>query len=289
MQGRQHNASPVSYEYLHIPSEIYQTSAFPAAVVPNLLGNVNRGFSMHLYTDEQARQFMATHFGSAAAAAFEKLSGPNKGDMFRYAVLYVRGGLCLDIKTMGYTPLNLVFPNMTDKLTLYTVLSSVNSHGRWIHNGIIAAPPRHPLIWEQFHYTWGLASRRHQTHDTVLHMMASLQHYFGRLQYGGVYEARGMRLVLFQEECDRVLNHTNVNHSSPICRLTRHRDRYGKCCAIFGTNDTTKAPLFLTRDPTYPRGWDARMKQMGLQYTYASVSCTSDPDQPGCMTNQTAV
>ena len=256
----------MALDYLRIPNEIYQTTAFPREVVPDLLGVYRRKYGLHIYSDIEARSFMAKYYGDAAAAAFELLSGPNRGDMFRYAVLYQFGGLCLDIKTVGWTPIDEIFPNVTDKLSFYTVLSTPNSKGRWIHNSIIAAPPRHPLILKEFNFTFQMARRHHHTVDTVLHFMGELQKRFGKLKYGGVYETKDMRLILHQEECSTVTD-------SLLCRLQGNvKDRYGKCCAIFRTNDTSQRPLFLTRDPTYPAGWTKRMQKAKLDYTYSNVT-----------------
>ena len=76
----------------HIPNEIHQTTAFPALIVPDLLGKYRERFRLRIYSDAEARDFIARHYGQRAGDAFEFLPGPNRGDMFRYAVLGVLGG-----------------------------------------------------------------------------------------------------------------------------------------------------------------------------------------------------
>ena len=118
-------------------------------------------------------------------------------------------------------------------------------------------------------------------------MKNSLVSAFGPLRWGGVYESLPaitrvlgrMRLVLYEETCSTIAE-------SALCRLCKAKDRYGKCCAIFRTNDTNPKPLFLTRDPTYPDGWQRRMKAAHLTYTYKNLSCSSfamgRPTPAGC-------
>ena len=235
------------------------------------MGHYRSGYGLQIYNDIEARQFILNVYGARAAASFEVLHGPNRGDMFRYAILYHHGGICLDIKTLGSMHLDEVFrENHDDKLTMYTVLSEKNSKGRWIHNSIIAVPPQHPIMELEFNYTVQLGEHHHQTADTVLHFLHTLQRtYKNGLKTGGVYEMGQSRLVLYQETCS---GHT----SSVQCKLTKARDRYGRCCIIYRNGaevervlagDNTTKPLFLTRDPTYPHGWEVKMHRAKLNYT----------------------
>ena len=125
-----------------IPRIIYQTTHMPLYIVPDLLGEHARGFERHIFNDSQARSFLHDHIGENASMAYDVLPGAHKADLWRYAILYVRGGIYLDIKTISAAPLADIFPEHNELPTLYTVRSARG----WVHNGIIAAPPKHSIM-----------------------------------------------------------------------------------------------------------------------------------------------
>ena len=57
-----------------------------------------RGWNYEFYDDERIADFLKSEFGSEVFAAYDKLAiGASKADFFRYAMLYKRGGVYLDI------------------------------------------------------------------------------------------------------------------------------------------------------------------------------------------------
>jgi mannosyltransferase OCH1-like enzyme len=102
-----------------IPLNIYQT--WHTKILPpkmfktiNLIKNLNPRFNYQLFDDDDCREFIKNNFDIAVLNAFNSLiPGAYKADLWRYCVLYINGGIYLDIK---YRPLNnFRFITMTEK------------------------------------------------------------------------------------------------------------------------------------------------------------------------------
>jgi hypothetical protein len=64
-----------------------------------LLKSQNPEFTHYLFDDADCREFIAANFDYSVLDAFDRLiPGAYKADLWRYCVLYVRGGIYLDIK-----------------------------------------------------------------------------------------------------------------------------------------------------------------------------------------------
>jgi mannosyltransferase OCH1-like enzyme len=56
-------------------------------------------FQVHLYDEEQCRAFLKEHFDPEVVNAYDTLiPSAYKADLWRYAILYIRGGIYIDIK-----------------------------------------------------------------------------------------------------------------------------------------------------------------------------------------------
>jgi mannosyltransferase OCH1-like enzyme len=59
----------------------------------------NPEFEHHLYDDQDCREFIKKHFHERVLKAFDKIiPGAYKADLWRYCVIYIEGGIYLDIK-----------------------------------------------------------------------------------------------------------------------------------------------------------------------------------------------
>ena len=64
-----------------------------------LLKTQNPQFNHHLYDDNECREFIKTHFRPDVLYAYDHLiPGAYKADLWRYCVLFIKGGIYLDIK-----------------------------------------------------------------------------------------------------------------------------------------------------------------------------------------------
>tara|TARA_E500000331_G_scaffold269302_1_gene260763 strand:- start:143 stop:2026 length:1884 start_codon:yes stop_codon:yes gene_type:complete len=87
-----------------IPLNLFQTwhtLDLPPKMKENveLLKRQNPEFTHYLYDDKMCRDFIREHFHEDILWAFDKLKpGAYKADLWRYCVLYIHGGVYLDIK-----------------------------------------------------------------------------------------------------------------------------------------------------------------------------------------------
>ena len=87
-----------------IPLKIYQTwitKDLPPKMKEcvELLKSQNPKFEHHLFDDNDCRNFIRTHFRPDVLNAYDKLiPGAYKADLWRYCVLFINGGIYMDIK-----------------------------------------------------------------------------------------------------------------------------------------------------------------------------------------------
>ncbi|MBA3675240.1 MAG: glycosyl transferase [Chitinophagaceae bacterium] len=86
-----------------IPKTIYQT--FKTAKLPfinrwhiNSFRKKNPSYKYEFYTDERIAEFLKNEYGREVIDAYKRIQiGAAKADFFRYAILYKKGGIYLDI------------------------------------------------------------------------------------------------------------------------------------------------------------------------------------------------
>lgn len=102
-------------------------------------------FRRMVYNDEESRKFIEDYFGNILAEKYDNLYGCYKADFFRYCILYIKGGVYLDIKTLLTEDLNMIFTDLNKDHYMYTCLS-INDKS--IYQGIIATSPCNPFIMQ---------------------------------------------------------------------------------------------------------------------------------------------
>lgn len=87
-----------------IPYKLFQTW-HTKNLPPQMLANVNKlkrqnpEFEHFLFDDEESRDFIRLNFDKDVLHAYDKLKpGAYKSDLWRYCVLYIHGGIYMDIK-----------------------------------------------------------------------------------------------------------------------------------------------------------------------------------------------
>lgn len=156
-------------------------------------------FQHKIFDDQECKVFLRDKFGLRVASRFDELkAGPHKADLFRYCVLYIYGGVYIDIKTVLVRPLQECFP---DPQLFYT---TIQDDGIGIYQGVMAAPRGHPLL---------LNLINHIVENDPSHYHFYTQYFFRLLQ-----RIPRNDVVLYQELC------------------TKGHDRYGLSCAIYNLN-----------------------------------------------------
>ncbi len=136
-----------------IPLDIYQTwhtKDLPPSMREsvNKLKSCNPEFTHHLFDDEDCREFIKEHFSSDVLYAFDKLKpSAYKSDLWRYCVLYINGGIYLDIKYHCVGNFKLI--NLTDKEYFVRDRVVCNNHG--IYNAFLVCKPKNEIMLKCIH------------------------------------------------------------------------------------------------------------------------------------------
>ena len=132
-----------------IPLKIYQTwcsKELPELLQKNieLLKEQNPEFTFYLFDDNDCREFIQTYFDNSIIDAFDKLiPGAYKADLFRYCILYIYGGIYLDIKYYGINGFK--FITLTEKEYL---VQDLHISGNGIYNALMICKPGNKLLWK---------------------------------------------------------------------------------------------------------------------------------------------
>ena len=178
-----HNDSDIDdIEEIQIPLDIYQTW-YTKDLPPKMaqcvekLKRDNPEFTHHLYDDEDCRSFIKDNFDRKVLSAFDSLvPGAYKADLWRYCILYKKGGIYLDIKfqcengfkliDMTKAPENYVLDrpfssrrlplnhelNMVNILNYYDSVYNKIDTNFWknkkigIYNAVMASKPNNPIL-----------------------------------------------------------------------------------------------------------------------------------------------
>ena len=100
------------------------------------------GWERVVYNDTMISAFLSEHFVPAVGKVFAGLQeGAHKADLFRYAMMYIHGGVYFDIKTELIAPLNYLFRDNTSVFLVHS-LASLGT----IYNGILGGPSRQQIF-----------------------------------------------------------------------------------------------------------------------------------------------
>ena len=109
----QHKETDEQYGMIEgIPRVIYQTISDKHMIPDKVAKNFQRyamGFKRYIFDDKECVSFLRDHFHANVVNSFYLLSGAHRADLVRYGILYIHGGIYLDIKTELVTPLENIF------------------------------------------------------------------------------------------------------------------------------------------------------------------------------------
>lgn len=135
---------------MDIPKKIYQSWK-----TKNLTGKMaelvektkelNPEYEYELYDDNDCREFILKHFGENYANAFDILiPGAFKCDFWRYAKLYVDGGVYVDIDMVPLVPFREIIKPTDKFLSVSDLVNSMGVPG--IFQSFVACVPKHPIL-----------------------------------------------------------------------------------------------------------------------------------------------
>jgi len=134
-----------------IPANLFQTwktkslPPFMKACVSRLKKQ-NPEFNYFLYDDEDCRSFIVQHFETDVLEAFDRLiPGAYKADLWRYCVLYIKGGIYLDIKFECHKDFKLV--ELLDKPHYVLDRKEHADPGKQlVYNGLMVTPAKNAML-----------------------------------------------------------------------------------------------------------------------------------------------
>lgn len=131
-----------------IPKKIFQTW-HTKDLLPKMRENVEYNKKIHsdfeyfFFDDEDCRIFIKHYFGHSVLAAFDNfIPGAYRADLWRYCVLYIHGGIYMDIKfrpVNGFTLHSLLYNE-------YFVRDLPNSGLNGVYNGVMVCKPKNPIL-----------------------------------------------------------------------------------------------------------------------------------------------
>jgi mannosyltransferase OCH1-like enzyme len=109
---------------------------------------MNPEFNYHLYSDEDCLNFISKYFNSDVVSAFNTLvPGAYKCDLWRYCVLYINGGVYLDIKFYSVVPLiTLIKDNPILFVKDRDFGDDTSTCAEDIHNAFMISPPNNIIF-----------------------------------------------------------------------------------------------------------------------------------------------
>jgi len=130
-----------------IPTNIFQTwhtKLLPPSMAKSIhiLQQHNPRFKYYLFDDKDCRAFIQTHFRPDVLHAYDTLiPGAYKADLWRYCVLFIHGGVYLDIKYMPVRGFRFI-----QLMNEEHYVADINKKD--IYNAFIVSRPGSPILYK---------------------------------------------------------------------------------------------------------------------------------------------
>ncbi len=240
-----HSKLPVISDLDNIPNNLFQIYIlYDKSNIPNyIFEKINTfapNYNYYLYDDDKALHFLNSYFSNLVVQRFKDLKlGAHKADLLRYCLLYVYGGVYLDIKTLLIKPLDEIFVNKT---YFYTCLMDFDTV---IYNGLIASKPRNNIFLHLIYWIVNIPLYIVNEPTKLVGYLSFCLDLYKYIQIdtnsnkltNGFYKGITQNYYLFKEVATLKINDTCTK-----------LDRYGGCIDIYDFD--TK--IFIGRDPDFP-------------------------------------
>jgi hypothetical protein len=144
---------PSSPNQLVVPRKLFQTwysKDLPPKMKENsdMIRKNNPELEYFLYDDKDCEEFIKTHFSDEVVKAYNTLvPGAYKADLWRYCVMYIQGGVYIDIKYQCVDGFK--FVDIMDREHFVLERPYYWKPGTYgIYNALIVAKPGNPLLFE---------------------------------------------------------------------------------------------------------------------------------------------
>ena len=142
-----------------IPKKIFQswkTKDLQGKMKENVekIKSLNPEYEHYLYDDNDCREFLLNYFGKFYLEAFDTLiPGAFKCDFWRYCVLYIHGGVYIDIDMELLVPLKDIIDKNDEFISVKDLTFPLIPDCR-IFQAFIAVKEKHPILWYASHLTF---------------------------------------------------------------------------------------------------------------------------------------
>ena len=143
-----------------IPKKIFQSwknkNLSPSmSIAVNSIKELNPEYEYELSDDNDCKNFILNNFGKVYAAAFDDLiPGAFKSDFWRYAKLYIEGGVYMDIDFTELVPLSSIIKVGDTFVSVVDLKDIAVKPPCGIYQAFMACAPRHPLMLKAFELTY---------------------------------------------------------------------------------------------------------------------------------------
>lgn len=181
------------------------------------------GFKLEFFNDKDCLKYLKKYYTNIVVNRYNYLKKKkyhaHAADIFRFAYLYLEGGVYLDIKTIPKVPLKEIFP--PDKLVV------CNSGFSGLHIGVLGGRKKEPFFIKMVAYI------------SQAPVYIFINYFINTIQAGRfITETKSKNLIRLQEKCeDKECKYQNGKE-----------DRWGICCGIY----KKKKRVMNTRDVDYP-------------------------------------
>jgi mannosyltransferase OCH1-like enzyme len=147
---RQNKDSPLTI--LNVPTVIYN-SWHSHSVPPKMKENIdslierNPDFDYYLYSDEDSIDYIQNNYSKDVLNAFNTLKpGAYKSDLWRYCIMYKKGGVYIDIKYNTLEPLSVIVARTPEVFVRDYDNAAADPDTRCFYNGVMISPPNNMLF-----------------------------------------------------------------------------------------------------------------------------------------------
>ena len=220
-------AVPLSSEQIDVMQTYHSLWKIPQKVNQNWM-TYGSTLNRRIFDDNECKSFLSIQFGLASANKFDYLNlGAHKADLFRYAWLYVNGGIYMDIKTILLQDIKKIFTRDDIFYVIVTDPSYAYRASR-IFNGVMKTPPRNPIVLKMFQGVLKMDNSDHYITNCEQGYKILESFTKKRLRYGFNETTQSSVpdvFVMTERELDKTKDCGGVH------------DRYGACMFIMNGND----------------------------------------------------
>lgn len=155
-----------------IPRKIFQswkTKELKGSMrtVTEKIKEMNPEYEYYLYDDKDCRDVLLNNFGVNYANAFDALiPGAFKCDLWRYAMLYLEGGIYIDIDMELLVPFRDIIEENDEFVSVAD--RSIGGMGCGMYQAFIACVPKHPIMLYSLQLSFSnIATRRYDMFETL--------------------------------------------------------------------------------------------------------------------------